>query len=93
MKTSIMDKTVTTSSYVASVSTAIGGLFTLSDVALLIGIVTTLILFVMQHKLYKKRSEQDKIKAEQDAEFHAARMKAIKGSLDSRLDELKQVIK
>lgn len=91
MKMSIMDKTVTTSSYVASVSTAIGGLFTLSNVALLIGIVTTLILFVMQHKLYKKRSEQDKIKAEQDAEFHVARMKALEESGLESMHELKQV--
>lgn len=91
MKTSIMDKTVTTTSYVASVSTAIGGLFTLSNIALFIGIATTLILFFMQHKLYKKRSEQDKIKAEQDAEFHRARMKALKGSAGNPIDKSKSV--
>lgn len=70
MKMSIMDKTVTTSSYVASVSTAIGGLFTLSNVALFIGIATTFILFVMQCRLNKKRRQQD-------AEYHAARMEAL----------------
>lgn len=84
MNMSPMDKTVTTSSYVASVSTAIGGLFTLSDVALALGITSTAILFVMQYRLNKKKAEQIAREAEQAAkevaqndEFHAARMKAL----------------
>ncbi|MFV0576036.1 MAG: HP1 family phage holin [Vibrio sp.] len=71
MKKMLMEKTVNTSSYVASVGTAFGGLFTLSDVALLIGIITTVVLFVMQCVLNKKRLQQD-------AEYHKLRMKELK---------------
>ncbi|HHY0547252.1 TPA: HP1 family phage holin [Vibrio parahaemolyticus] len=70
MNPELMDKSVTTSSYIASLATAIGGFFSMSNLALLIGIVTTLVLFVMQYRLYKRRGEQD-------AEYHAARMEAL----------------
>ncbi|MDW2216218.1 HP1 family phage holin [Vibrio sp. 1982] len=73
----LMDKSVTTSSYIASVSTALGGFFSMSDLALLIGIASTVVLSVMQYRMYKRRGEQDRIKAKQDAEYHAARMKAL----------------
>lgn len=95
MKTSIMDKTVTTTSYVASVSTAIGGLFTLSNIALFIGIATTLILFFMQQRLYKRRSEQvtqqedqARVKKKQDDEYHEARMKALRVSKGGISDDI-----
>lgn len=77
MNPELMDKSVTTSSYIASLATAIGGFFSMSNLALLIGIVTTLVLFVMQYRLYKRRAEQDRIKAKQDAEYHVARMEAL----------------
>ena len=88
MKMSIMDKTVTTSSYVASVSTAIGGLFTLSDVALLLGITSTAILFVMQYRLNKKKAKQIAKELAQSDEFHAARMKTSQESKDSGFEDI-----
>ncbi|EKO3517183.1 hypothetical protein H8F11_13425 [Vibrio fluvialis] len=91
MNQASMDKSVSASSYVASVSTAIGGYLSLSNIALVIGIVTTLILFFMQLKLtiqrtehYKQKGLQDeeyrRVKEQQDAEYHAARMKALNSS-------------
>lgn len=88
MKMSIMDKTVTTSSYVASVSTAIGGLFTLSNVALLLGITSTAILFVMQYRLNKKKANQIAKELAQGEEFHAARMKAVQESKDNGFEDI-----
>ncbi|WP_211293965.1 HP1 family phage holin [Vibrio gangliei] len=90
-----MDKTVTTSSYVASVSTAVGGLFTLSDVALALGITSTVILFVMQVRLNRKKAEQialdeersERLKAQND-EFHKARMEAIHKSKDNNVEDI-----
>ncbi len=75
-----MDKSVSASSYVASVSTAIGGYLSLSNIALVIGIVTTLILFFMQRKLTKQRAEHYKLKTQQEEEYHNARMKALNSS-------------
>ncbi|EPI8560834.1 HP1 family phage holin [Vibrio fluvialis] len=73
MNQASMDKSVSASSYVASVSTAIGGYLSLSNIALLIGVLSTVILFFMQWRMYKRRTAQD-------AEFHAARMKALKNN-------------
>ncbi len=80
MNQASMDKSVSASSYVASVSTAIGGYLSLSNIALVIGIVTTLILFFMQRKLTKQRLEHQRLKAQQDDEYHNARMKALTSS-------------
>ncbi|MDW6016762.1 HP1 family phage holin [Vibrio plantisponsor] len=88
MNQASMDKSVSASSYVASVSTAIGGYLSLSNIALVIGIVTTLILFFMQRKLTNQRlehhkrkvlqdEEEKKLKALRDEEYHNARMKAL----------------
>ncbi|MEB5514744.1 hypothetical protein GOP98_00900 [Vibrio cholerae] len=73
MNQAFMDKSVSASSYVASVSTAIGGYLSLSNIALLIGVLSTVILFFMQWRMYKRRTAQD-------AEFHAARMEALKNN-------------
>ena len=70
MNQALMDKTITTSSYVASLSTALGGFLSLSNVALLIGILCTLVLFVIQYRMYKRKTKQDQ-------EYHEARMKAL----------------
>ena len=74
-----MDKSVTASSYIASVSTAIGGYLSFSNVALLIGVISTVILFFMQRRMYKRRTAQD-------AEYHAARMKALESCPSSSSD-------
>ncbi|AAN55984.1 hypothetical protein HRJ35_16390 [Shewanella oneidensis MR-1] len=67
----IMDKATTTGSYVASISTAIGGFLSLNNIALLLGIASTIALFLVQ---YRRTQEKRK----QDNEFHEARMAAIK---------------
>jgi hypothetical protein len=77
--TPMMDKTVTTGSYIASISTAIGGFMSLSNIALLLGIASTVTLFVVQYRRTKTAEMRDK-------EFHAARMAALKSKTVSVLD-------
>lgn len=67
----IMDKAMTTGSYVASISTAIGGFLSLDKIALLLGIASTIVLFVVQYRLSREKKRQSR-------EFHEARMAAIK---------------
>lgn len=74
----------TTTAYVASVSTAMGGLFSLSNIALAFGIVTTAILFFMQARSTRKRDrlteEQEKLtrlERAQAEELHRARMEKL----------------
>lgn len=67
----IMDKATTTGSYIASISTAIGGLLSLDKIALLLGIASTIGLFVVQYRLSREKKRQNR-------EFHEARMAAIK---------------
>lgn len=67
----IMDKSVTVGGYLASVGTAIGGWVSLNNIALLLGIISTVLLTVIQYRRYRKGINQD-------AEYHAARMAALK---------------
>ncbi|ABM25311.1 conserved hypothetical protein [Shewanella sp. W3-18-1] len=67
----IMDKATTTGSYIASISTAIGGFLSLNNIALLLGIASTIALFVVQFRLSREKKKQNR-------EFHEARMAAIK---------------
>ncbi|MEL4301122.1 HP1 family phage holin [Shewanella xiamenensis] len=67
----IMDKATTTGSYIASISTAIGGFLSLDKIALLLGIASTIVLFVVQYRLSREKKRQNR-------EFHEARMAAIK---------------
>tara|TARA_Y100000034_G_scaffold135493_1_gene207629 strand:+ start:6146 stop:6391 length:246 start_codon:yes stop_codon:yes gene_type:complete len=66
----IMDKSSAFASYVASISTAIGGLMSLNNIALLIGIAATLLLSLVQYRVWTNRRKQDD-------EYHAARMRAL----------------
>lgn len=67
----IMDKATTTGSYIASISTAIGGFLSLNNIALLLGIASTIALFLVQFRLSREKKKQNR-------EFHEARMAAIK---------------
>lgn len=67
----IMDKATATWSYIASVSTAIGGYLSLDKIALLLGIASTIVLGFVQFRLYREKKRQNR-------EFHEARMAAIK---------------
>lgn len=71
--TPIMDKTVTTGSYIASISTAIGGFLSLSNIALLLGIASTVALFIVQYRRNKAAEKRDQ-------EYHVARMAALKSN-------------
>lgn len=51
----IMDKATTTGSYIASISTAIGGFLSLDKIALLLGIASTIVLFVVQYRLSREK--------------------------------------
>lgn len=84
--TSIMDKTISTASYTVSGATAAGGLLSLNNIALLLGIIFTVVTFALnwwyqhrKHQLAEKKAEQDHRltieKAEQERQFHEARMK------------------
>ena len=67
----IMDKATTTGSYIASISTAIGGFLSLNNIALLLGIASTIALFVVQFRLSREKKKQNR-------EFHEARMALLK---------------
>ncbi|MGL4713696.1 MAG: HP1 family phage holin [Shewanella sp.] len=67
----IMDKAATSGSYIASIATAIGGFLSLNNIALLLGIASTVALFVVQYRRNKATEKRDQ-------EYHTARMAAIK---------------
>lgn len=67
----IMDKATTTGSYIASISTAIGGFLSLNNIALLLGIASTIALGIVQYRLSREKKKQNR-------EFHEARMALLK---------------
>lgn len=69
-----MDKPVTVVSYTASIGTAAGGLFSLNEVALILGIIFTAITFFVNWRYQVKRHTLELQKRNEDAEFHKARM-------------------
>ena len=70
----IMDKPVTVASYTASIGTAAGGLFSLNEIALILGIIFTAITFFVNWRYQVKRHLLELQKRQEDAEFHKARM-------------------
>lgn len=70
----IMDKPVTVVSYTASIGTAAGGLFSLNEIALILGIIFTAITFFVNWRYQVKRHLLELKKRQEDAEFHKARM-------------------
>lgn len=75
-------------SYLTSIMTAIGGFLSLNNIALLLGIFSTLVLFSVQYRREKNRQRIDREeelrkKTHQEAselrekEFHEARMQAL----------------
>lgn len=67
----IMDKAASTGSYIASISTAIGGFLSLNNIALLLGIASTIALFIVQLRVSREKKKQNR-------EFHEAIMAAIR---------------
>lgn len=80
----VMEKTMSTATYSAGFATALGGMLTLPNLAIIIGIITTLILFILSIALNKRRKEQvdrekeaTELKVLQDKTFHEYRMKHV----------------
>lgn len=71
----IMDKhTTVAASYTASIGTAAGGLLSLNEIALILGIIFTAITFFVNWRYQVKRHLLELKKRQEDAEFHKARM-------------------
>lgn len=68
-----MDKT-TPASYIASFIAAVGGLISLNDIALMLGIIFAALTFWINKESQRKRLELDMQKRNEDAEYHKARM-------------------
>lgn len=71
--------------YLTSITTAVGGFFNLNNIALLLGIFSTLVLFSVQYRREKNRQRMDRdeeLRKEaselREKEFHEARMKALR---------------
>lgn len=75
-----MDKSTPFWTYVASLSTAIGGWLSLNNIAILIGILTTIVLGVVQFRRWVAAIKLDRERLMMDKEFHEARMRQINGS-------------
>lgn len=70
-----MDRhTTVTASYTASIGTAAGGLLSLNEIALILGIIFTAITFFVNWRYQVKRHLFEMQKRQEDAEFHKARM-------------------
>ncbi|TVP11791.1 HP1 family phage holin [Shewanella sp. KCT] len=70
IKTAAMDKSVTATGYIASISTALGGFFSLNNIALMLGIISTIVLTLIQYRRYRSGIRMDR-------EYHLARMAAL----------------
>ena len=70
LKKAAMDKSVTATGYIASISTALGGFFSLNNIALMLGIISTIVLTIIQYRRYRTGIRMDK-------EYHQARMAAL----------------
>jgi hypothetical protein len=75
----IMDKSTPFWTYVASLSTAIGGWLSLNNIAILIGILTTIVLGVVQFRHWIAAIKLNNERRLMEREFHEARMRQVKG--------------
>lgn len=72
-----MDKGTTMASYTASIGTAAGGLMSLNNIALILGLVFAALTFYINWRSQAKRIELKEAKRLEDAEYHRARMAAL----------------
>lgn len=77
--TSLMDKTISTASYTVSGATAAGGLLSLNNIALLLGIIFTVVTFALNWWYQHRKHQLALEKAQQERQFHEARMKQFDG--------------
>lgn len=71
-----MDRhTTVTASYTASIGTAAGGLLSLNEIALILGIIFTAITFFVNWRYQVKRHLFEMQKRQEDAEFHKGKIR------------------
>lgn len=80
-----MQKAVSVTTYSASLGTAAGGILSLNEWAILLGIVFAALTFLVNWRFQHKRNERENKKYEDDREFHRARMEALQQSDQSQL--------
>lgn len=79
----IMDKTTATASYTASGFTAAGGVLSLNEAAIILGMVFAALTFVVNWWYQHQRIQMDKERHRADQHFHALRMERLKsGHID-----------
>jgi hypothetical protein len=88
-------KVVSATTYSASLATAAGGVFSLNEWAILLGIVFAALTFLANYWFQYKRNEREAKKYEDDKEFHRARMKELlledSKHQQKRFDELLEI--
>ncbi len=72
-----MDRPTSVASYTASIGTGLGGLLSLNNIALVLGILFTAITFLINWRYQSKRHDLEVQKRKEDAEYHKARMREI----------------
>lgn len=84
-----MDKSTAAASYTASIGTGVGGLLSLNNIALALGILFTVITFLMNWRYQSKKHELELQKRREDAEYHKARMRELVRDDEQALAECK----
>tara|TARA_R100001377_G_scaffold75833_1_gene52542 strand:- start:2454 stop:2771 length:318 start_codon:yes stop_codon:yes gene_type:complete len=85
----IMDRSTAAASYTASIGTGVGGLLSLNNMALALGILFTVITFLMNWRYQSKKHELELQKRREDAEYHKARMRELVRDDEQALAECK----
>ena len=80
-----MQKAVSVTTYSASLGTAAGGIFSLNEWAILLGIIFAALTFLVNAWFQHKRDEREARRHEDDREFHRARMEALQQSDHAQL--------
>ena len=80
-----MQKAVSATTYSASLGAAAGGILSLNEWAILLGIVFAALTFLVNWWFQHKRNEREARKHEDDREFHRARMEALQQSDQAQL--------
>lgn len=73
----MIDKQTAIASYTASISTAAGGLLSLNNIALMLGILFAAGTFVVNWYSHAQHIKSERAKRKEDAEYHQARMSAL----------------
>lgn len=83
VSSTVMDKTISTSSYAMSGVTAAGGMLSLNNIALLAGIVFALLTFLVNLWYQHRKDRLAHKQAKHDTEYHRARMARLNDAEES----------